>query len=137
MDLGVSFFSRQSSDARDSPEGQALLRYVGQLREMSHLFLYEVDLREITVSNIDEWEAELRGIIKGIENLRDAPYTPVFLTSCDGVQKEICDVIDNLYSASDILQKRSPTIKDRKVFYQTFRHSSVLLSKIIDLYFQI
>lgn len=132
-----SFFSRQSSDARDSPEGQALLGYVIQLRGMSHLFLYGVDLREVTKADIDGWEAELRSIIEGIENLRDAPYIHIFLTSCDGVQKMICDVIDNLYSASDILQKKLPTIKDRKTFYQTFRHCAALLGDAIDIYFQV
>lgn len=134
---GRSFLPGQSNDPSDSREGQILLKYKMQLYSMSEFFLYEVDPREVTKRNIDEWVTELRSVVKGIKKLQDIPYIDVLLSSCEGVQNTICKAINNLYVASDILQKRNPSIRDRQKFYQIFTECSALLSDVVDMYFKI
>src|SRR6266568_1343928 len=128
MAIRDSSLPGQSGDARCSPEGQALLGYKTQLKSMSDLFLYGVDLREITKGDIDEWETELRGIVEGIEKLQNAPYIDVLLTSCDGAQSMIQRAIDSLYVASYILQKETPTMEDIENLFPKFRQCSAFLS---------
>ena|SRR6266571_5934101 len=127
----------QSSDATKSPTGQALLRYKIQLNSMSGFFLYEVDPRDITKENIDEWVTELRGIVKGIKKLQNAPYIDDLLRSCEGAQNMICAAINNLYLASDILQKKNPPLREKQRFYQIFTECSALLSDAVDIYFNV
>jgi len=126
--------SGHASNAGGSPEEQTL-RYAAQLKGLSQLFLHDLDLREITKSDIDEWEVELRGIIAGIEQLRKAPTIDALITSCDGVKTMLWEAIYLLYIASDISQKENPTIEERKEFYRAFPQCSNLLYCAVDLYF--
>lgn len=135
--MGDRFLSGQSSDAKDSPEEHAILGYKIQLNGISDLFLHGIDLREITGRDINDWEKELRGIVEGIKQRQNAPYIDSLLTSCDGARKRICDAIDKLYIASDILRKRNPTLKDRQRFYLAFRECSAILTNTIDTFFKI
>jgi len=132
-----SFLRGQPIDPRASPAAQALLGYKHRLKSLRDMFLYEVDYREITKRNIDKWEKELRDIVGGIKRLRDAPHISILLISCDGVQAMIWKAINNLYIASDILQKKNPTVKDRQTLYQKFRECPEYLSEAIDGYFRI
>jgi hypothetical protein len=126
-----------ASDPRDSPEGQVILGFRGQLETMRDLFSYGLDFRNITKRNIDSWDRELREIVKGIKKLRNAPRINELLVSCDAVEEMIWSVIRNLYVASDILQKKIMTIKDKQILYQKFRECPGFLSEAIDQYFLI
>ncbi len=129
-----SFLSGQTSDPRDSPEGKYLIGCRNQLESMSTMFLYEVDFREITKENIDDWTAELRSIVEGIRRRRDEPCTDALLRSCDGAIAILRKVIRNLYVASDLLQRIGA--RERDTLYQKFEECADLLSHITEDYFK-
>ena len=131
-----SFLRDQPVDPRASPEGQALLGYKNQLMSLRDMFLYEVDYRAITKRNIDKWEKELRDIVRGIKQLRDAPHIGILLNSCDGVQAMIWKAINNLYIVSDILQMDNSSIRDRQTLYEKLGECSGYLTEAIDGYFR-
>ena len=128
MQEALNFFSIHYNDPGSSPEGQTLRGYKIQLEGMRDLFLYRIDYRSITKTNIDTWEQELRHIIGGIQKLR--PHLGGLLNSADAVQANIRSVINTLYEASDILSRKNSSYKER--LYQKFTKCSGFLQDAID-----
>lgn len=128
MEEALSFFSTHYSDPGSSPEGNILRGYKKQLEAMRDLFLYRIDYRNISKTNIDTWEKELRDIIGGIQKLRS--HADELLISADAIQANIRMVINTLYEASDILEGKN--YNDGEPLYQKFTKCSGFLQKAIN-----
>ncbi len=112
------------------PEARTLLRYKNSLENMRHLFLYGMDLRNVTKRHIDTWEAELREIVRGIVSLHRTANVERFLISTDAVQQHIWGAINCLYRVSDLLGLRGD--KNKKLLYQALGDVRVHLLNAIE-----
>jgi hypothetical protein len=130
-----SFLKGGFSDPGESQDSYVLQRSRGQIESICNLLDFGTNLQRVNANDIDEWERELRVILKEIKRLRDTSHIHSLLESSDGVQRSIESALDHLYIASDILQKRGTiTIKEREKFYQKLRDASRQLSKAIGFF---
>lgn len=106
-----------SFEPQDSQEAQVIRGFKAQVESIYTMLSYEVDLRNVSKEDIDDWEQELRAIIKGIRYWERVSNISAFLVSCDAVQEWIGLAIRNLYLASDILGRKKCTISEREKFY--------------------
>lgn len=74
--------------------------YQSTLKSLLAQLLYDADLRKFTKETIDTFEGDMRGINKGVEDLRENPRKAEYAGSIDKIQTHIQDVIDKLYLAS-------------------------------------
>lgn len=94
--------------------------YQSTLKNLLTQMLSEDDWRTIQKGAIDQFQMDLRKIIKGVEDLRENPEKAKYLDSIDAIQTNLRIVIVKLYTASDVLE-RGDTIEDRqKFFYPSF-----------------
>lgn len=97
------------------------------------MFLYEMNLQEVTKENIIYCDDKLRSIIKGIDNLRQNSAVYQFIESIDELISFIQNVQRNLYTASTILGKRATT-KESTLYIQLLQDCPGILANAIDCF---
>jgi hypothetical protein len=131
----TSFLKGGFSDPGESQEAYMLRRFKGQIESICNLLDFDANLQRVKSNDIDEWERELRAILKEIKRLRSTSYIDSLLDSSDAVRNWIANALDHFYVASDILQKKGTvTIKEREKFYEKLRASSHCLSKALEYF---
>ncbi len=131
----TSFLKGGFSDPRESPEAHQLTRSKNLIESICNLIDFDVNLQRVRPNDIDEWDRDLRTIVKEIKRLRNSSDFDFLLESFDAVQKWIAKALDHLYVASDILQKKGPiTIREREKFYEKLRACSQCLSKALEYF---
>jgi hypothetical protein len=131
----TSFLKGGLTDPGESPEAYILRRFKGQIESLCNLIDFDANLQRIKSNDIDEWERELRSILREIKRLQSTPYIDSLLDSSDAVRNWIATALDHFYVASDILQKKGTiTIKEREKFYEKLRASSQCLSKALEYF---
>src|ERR1700738_548160 len=99
MEKATSFLKGGFSDPSESPEA-LLRRFKGQIESICHLLDFDANLQRVNSNDIDEWERELRAILKEINRLRNTSSIDSLLESSDAVRKWIVDALDHFYVAS-------------------------------------
>ncbi len=113
----LSLFN-SSFEPQDSQEAQIIRGFKSQVESICTLLSYEVNLRNVSKEDINEWEQELRGIIGGIRHLEQLSSISIYLSSSDAVQELIGNALINLYLAWDILDLKKCPLSEREKLYR-------------------
>lgn len=106
-----------------------------QLETLRSALLYEVNLRTITVENINDWDVELRSIIGDVDSLRSSLFIDEFISSVDKLQAKLQKLLHNLYLVCDILEKQGRiTWQDKDKLYQKLEECPDILIEAIDCF---
>jgi DNA-binding FrmR family transcriptional regulator len=132
MNNAASFLRGQPDDSGDRI-WQILSSYKEQLWDMRVTFLYEINLQDITTDNLNYFDGELRGIIRGVDNLRRSEDLSHFISSVDEFIATVQNIQLNLHTASYISSKRATT-NETKRYFQLLQECPNLLDRAIDCF---
>ena len=121
----------QQTLSASEADAQTLLKYRAQIKSIRDLLLYEMDLRRVSQSIIDGLVEELRKTTSGIEMLSFASHIDELMFSVMAAQRYIREAIQNLYLASDILDKHNVSIRERQTLYQKLGECADSLSQAL------
>ncbi len=134
MNNVASFLRGQPDDSGDRI-WQILSDYKEQLGGMRDMFLYGINLHEITKDNLNYCDRELRGIIKGVDNLRKSEFLPQIIPSVDEFFTIIQKIQLNLHAAFHISTKKATmSTNDTIKYYRLLQECPNLFDRAVDCF---